>query len=107
MDCELVQTVLPGYIDDDLTEEAAQLVKKHLSDCPRCAQEVRNIRRAADALRLSIAPTRPCEQFRERLLSRLLTAHRRRQRALRSGRAREAQGRPVLWDLNRTEAANG
>lgn len=36
MDCNIINDLLPLYIDDVLSDESRQLVEEHLADCPSC-----------------------------------------------------------------------
>ena len=36
MNCKVIQDLLPLYVDDCCSEESAELVRKHLNDCPQC-----------------------------------------------------------------------
>jgi anti-sigma factor RsiW len=76
MDCELVGSLLPNYLDDDLTEELAQQVQAHLIRCRRCAWEVESIRQSVAALRQSSQTLQPAPEFRARLLADLIRDHR-------------------------------
>jgi predicted anti-sigma-YlaC factor YlaD len=107
MDCTLMQAVLPNYTDDELTEEATRLVREHLAYCAECAREARDIRRAGEALQVFTVPTRPSPEFRERLLTQLSAEHRRHKGIPPADRDQRVHWRPVLWDLNRKESANG
>jgi anti-sigma factor RsiW len=76
MECGLAMDLLASYLDDELTEEAAQQVQAHLIGCRRCAWEAESIRQAAAALWQSAASDTPGEQFREGLLEEVLREHR-------------------------------
>ncbi len=95
MDCTLAASLLPNFLDEELTEELAQHVQAHLIRCRRCAWEAESIRQSIAALRTSAVANRPGEEVRERLWAEALREHRaamaaRRAESLRSGPARRA-----------------
>ncbi len=110
MDCELVGSLLPNYLDDDLTEELAEQVQAHLIRCRRCAWEVESIRQSVAALRESSQTAQPAAEFRARLLADLIRDHRAgTARRPESPPAHEAMARAPVYvlDSNGEEAANG
>lgn len=36
MNCERIETMISGYVDQELTQQDAQLVRLHLEDCSAC-----------------------------------------------------------------------
>jgi len=76
MDCELIGSLLPNYLDNDLTEELAEQVQAHLIWCRRCAWEVESLQQSVSALRQSSETAQPAAEFRARLLADLLRDHR-------------------------------
>lgn len=38
MNCEVIEDLLPLYLEDACSEESARLVKEHLDQCPQCRQ---------------------------------------------------------------------
>ena len=43
-ECEIVQDLLFGYVDNTLNEESKKLVEKHLSECEACRERLKEIR---------------------------------------------------------------
>ena len=43
-ECEIVQDLLLGYVDDTLNAESKKLVEKHLSECASCKEKLKMIR---------------------------------------------------------------
>jgi anti-sigma factor RsiW len=76
MDCQLLERLLPNYLDDELTEEMAQDIQAHLVGCRHCAWEVESIRQAVSVLRRAVADPECRAQFREKLLAELIRDHR-------------------------------
>ncbi|MFB3882540.1 MAG: anti-sigma factor [Armatimonadota bacterium] len=76
MDCELAQSLIGDYLDEELSEELRDRVRRHLVQCRQCAWEAESIRETLSALRASSLPTEPTPEFRERLLMHLLKDHR-------------------------------
>jgi anti-sigma factor RsiW len=91
MDCALVESLLPNFLDEELMEELAQQVQAHLIRCRRCAWEAESIRQSIAALRESAAAKRPGEEARERLWAGVRREHRAAMAARRMG---SWQGRP-------------
>ena len=90
MDCTLAESLLPNFLDDELTEELAQQVQAHLIQCRRCAWEVESIRQSLAALREAAAANRPTEETRQRLWAEVLREH----RAAMAARPGQAQSMP-------------
>lgn len=44
-ECEIVQDLLLGYVDNTLNDESKKLVEKHLSECEKCRQRLQDIRK--------------------------------------------------------------
>ncbi len=93
MDCTLVESLLPNFLDEELTEELAQQVRAHLIRCRRCAWEAESIRQSIAALRASAAANRPSEEARERLWAEVLREHRAAMAARRAESVRSAPAR--------------
>jgi anti-sigma factor RsiW len=91
MDCTLVESLLPNFLDEELTEELAEQVQAHLIRCRRCAWEAESIRQSIAALREAAAANRPSEEARERLWAEVRREHR---AAMATRRAESAPGRP-------------
>ena len=36
--CDIIQDLLPGYIDEILSETGTRVVKEHLEECEKCNQ---------------------------------------------------------------------
>lgn len=43
-ECEIVQDLLLGYVDDVLNDESKKLVEKHLIECERCQKKLKEIK---------------------------------------------------------------
>ena len=43
-ECEIVQDLLLGYVDETLNEESKKFVEKHLSECENCRERLKEIR---------------------------------------------------------------
>jgi len=76
MDCQLFESLLPNYLDEELTEELAAQAQAHLIRCRRCAWEVESITHTLSALQQPSAGAAPSAEFRRRLLRDLLRDHR-------------------------------
>jgi hypothetical protein len=50
--CEELADRIVDYVDGELPAEAAQIVARHLSECPRCRQTAKNLRRSLDLARV-------------------------------------------------------
>ena len=44
-ECEIVQDLLLGYVDNTLNEESKKLVEKHLSECEKCRERLQDIKK--------------------------------------------------------------
>ena len=44
INCGVIRDLLPLYEDNAVSEETAELVRKHLADCPECREELRKMR---------------------------------------------------------------
>ena len=42
--CEIVQDLLPLYVDGICSEASKELVRRHLAECPRCKEEVKRLK---------------------------------------------------------------
>ena len=43
-ECQIVQDLLLGYVDDILNEESKKIVEKHLAECEICQERLREIK---------------------------------------------------------------
>ena len=43
-ECEIVQDLLLGYVDETLNKESINLVEKHLNECESCRERLNEIR---------------------------------------------------------------
>ena len=43
-ECEIVQDLLLGYVDETLNKESKKLVEKHLIECENCSERLKEIR---------------------------------------------------------------
>ena len=57
MDCNVVRDLIPLYIDGCCSEESANIVKEHIKDCDACRKLLEEMRKPADAISVSSAPT--------------------------------------------------
>lgn len=76
MDCQLAESLLGGYLDNELNLELEDRLRRHLIRCRRCAWEVESIREVLLALRQFKAPAGPSADLRDRVLNHLLRDHR-------------------------------
>jgi anti-sigma factor RsiW len=110
MDCELINKLLPNYLDDELTEELAQRINAHLIQCKSCAWEVESIRQAVLALQQSSLSAQPSAQFRAKLLNNLIRENRAAaaKQPQKVGQPRKTEPTPMfVLDLDKEEIANG
>ena len=52
MECSIILDLLSPYIDNEVTEEERELVEKHLSECPSCAEEYHILKSVLNELSL-------------------------------------------------------
>ena len=43
-ECEIVQDLLLGYVDDTLNAESNRLVEKHLVECENCIERLKEMK---------------------------------------------------------------
>ncbi|MGI6155870.1 MAG: zf-HC2 domain-containing protein [Enterococcus sp.] len=43
--CNVIQDLLPLYVDDVVSKETEALVEEHLTHCPKCQKEVAQMKR--------------------------------------------------------------
>ena len=56
-ECETMQALLSGYVDDELDTEQRRKVETHLDICPSCRNELRQMNLVAEAAsQLSVRP---------------------------------------------------
>lgn len=71
MRCDVARELLDLYVDEELPEETAVQVERHLLRCPECAFDVSSLERTRALLRESETPEECSPSFRERALARL------------------------------------
>ena len=42
-ECEIVQDLLLGYVDETLNKESKKLVEKHLIECENCSERLKKV----------------------------------------------------------------
>ena len=52
-ECEIVEDLLLGYIDETLNEESKKLVEKHLSKCENCKYKLSEIQKDINETEIS------------------------------------------------------
>lgn len=69
MNCYEVERLAHAFYDEELDELRSLDFKKHLAKCPPCARAFRVVREQLDALRNSLKPADPGEDFTFRVLA--------------------------------------
>ncbi len=72
MRCDELRDLLDLYLDNELQEEAARKLDRHLLRCPNCAYEARTLEQTRAMLREAVSPVETSPGFRERTVARLL-----------------------------------
>ena len=62
MNCKVIQDLLPLYVDDCCSQESAELVRKHLNDCPQCKRIKCEMESHAEEERIRFPTERPCRR---------------------------------------------
>ncbi|MDO4648897.1 MAG: zf-HC2 domain-containing protein [Eubacteriales bacterium] len=47
--CDVIQDLLPLYVDEMLSNDSIELVEEHLRDCPECSEQLQQLRQDASA----------------------------------------------------------
>lgn len=81
MNCEEIKVQLSAYIDDEMSEEDANVINEHIAACADCAQAEQSLRRASRMLRSWENVPAP-EGFCEAVLARAETMSRRSRRGI-------------------------
>jgi anti-sigma-K factor RskA len=71
MSCAEVHPNLAAFVLDGLEPEEAAEVRRHLASCPRCQDEVRELRKVNRALEAAPPPADPPSYLKEGILSRV------------------------------------
>ncbi|MCS6776831.1 MAG: zf-HC2 domain-containing protein [Chloroherpetonaceae bacterium] len=74
MRCNTVHALLDLHLEQQLPEELAQQIERHLMRCAACAFEARTLEQTRNLLRAAIPPVAPSPSFRERAAARLQDA---------------------------------
>lgn len=74
MRCDAARELLDLYLDEELSEETARQVERHLLRCRECAFEATGLEQTRRLLREATSHEEISPGFRERTLARLLTA---------------------------------
>ena len=78
MRCDEAKSLLDLHHDDELPQELAVKLDRHLIRCAQCAGEIRSLEQTTALLRASVEIAEPSAGYRERALARLhdqLAAH--------------------------------
>lgn len=46
--CEIIRDLLPGYVDEILSEQSTDIVKEHLNECEKCRQAYEEMKKTTD-----------------------------------------------------------
>jgi anti-sigma-K factor RskA len=76
MSCAEVHPNLATFVLDGLEPEEAAEVQRHLASCPRCQDEVRELRKVNRALEAAPPPADPPSYLKDGILSRVRTEQR-------------------------------
>src|SRR5215204_2689015 len=71
MRCAEVHPNLAAFVLDGLEPEEAAEVRRHLASCPRCQDEVRELRKVNRALEAAPPPADPPRYLKDGILSRV------------------------------------
>jgi anti-sigma factor RsiW len=71
MSCAEVHPNLAAFVLDGLEPEVAAEVRRHLASCPRCQDEVRELRKVNRALEAAPPPADPPSYLKDGILSRV------------------------------------
>lgn len=74
MYCKLWEPRVQLWLDNELPEEEAARVARHLKQCDKCSTEVAKQQEVSDRLKAHWEQTEASPSFRERTQARLLTA---------------------------------
>lgn len=70
MNCRRVVNLMSAYVDGELTGEEMLAIRRHLSECPECAEEHETVLITKRAV-ASLAVVRPREDFAASILAKL------------------------------------
>src|SRR5215208_5189311 len=71
MRCAEIHPNLAAFVLDGLEPEEAAEIRRHLASCPRCQDEVRELRKVNRALEAAPPPADPPSYLKEGILSRV------------------------------------
>jgi anti-sigma factor RsiW len=89
MRCEEAEALLDLHLDNELPQELAVKVDRHLLRCARCAGDLRSLEQTRELLREAVPPAEPSPGYRERASARLhdrLAGHLRKEAESEAGR---------------------
>lgn len=69
MTCEECEEILGAYVLDVATLEERAAVEQHIAGCPKCAQELQEMRSATEMLPLAVPQIDPPSYVKDRILS--------------------------------------
>src|SRR5579883_2778725 len=73
MDCHEIEELSGAYALDALSPEERKAVDEHLADCPKCAQEIRQLQAVVDLFPLSVPAVDPPPHMKERIFAKIQT----------------------------------
>ncbi len=71
MDCHEIEELSGAYALDALSPEERRAVDEHLADCPKCAQEIRQLQAVVDLFPLSVPAVDPPPHMKERIFAKI------------------------------------
>ncbi len=66
MQCDEVRRIADLYIDNQLDEDTADSVQRHLFVCATCNHDIETVRTAVALLKANIASEQPTSSFKDR-----------------------------------------
>lgn len=73
MTCKAVQSLISAYLDEELSGRQMIALRRHLDDCPECAEELKCVESVKQLLGYEQIPA-PSDGFEDRLVERVLAA---------------------------------
>ncbi len=71
MDCHEIEELSGAYALDALSPEERRAVDEHLAECPKCAQEIRQLQAVVDLFPLSVPAADPSPRMKERIFAKI------------------------------------
>jgi anti-sigma-K factor RskA len=71
MDCHEIEELSGAYALDALSPEERKAVDEHLAECPKCAQEIRQLQAVVDLFPLSVPGVEPPPRMKERIFAKI------------------------------------